>query len=373
MAEQPAAAAASTPRAGGLAGAGTAVQPAAGTASRLSKIDHAAWVSTRSSNEPATGAEQGSGRLSPIDHVLVIEARHPASDAEHPAAAVQPVPKAASRPEVRSTPSAATLTSGGNAPAALAQPVAARTPSISSAVSGGVPAPAATPGLAPGDHALWVSARPPSAANGTAAGTDHVPPDTDHRPSDNWIPTPGQEMLASLHLPSDGHLTEGEELLSQTRDDSFMEAMSWSVIVHKSAYLVDVYYKGKHFGSFPAVFGRNPDHSAKLWEGDLRTPEGMYIIVEKYHSPRWRWFLRLNYPNSRDHSRYETMLDEGLVPVLRGHYRRLGGAIGIHGTDRPRFNRLHLNWTLGCISLDNDAIDELERILPVGTMVIIKQ
>ncbi len=184
--------------------------------------------------------------------------------------------------------------------------------------------------------------------------------------------TPGRRLMASLRLPPDHHLTEGQELLMDTADDSCTDPMSWSAIIHKSAYLIDVYYKGKHFDSFAAVFGRNPDHSAKEWEGDLRTPEGNYIIIEKYYNPRWKWFLRLNYPNYQDRTRYEGMRNEGLVPVIQGHRRALGGAIGIHGTDRPRFNRLHVNWTLGCISVDNDSIEELEQILPVGTLVIIK-
>jgi murein L,D-transpeptidase YafK len=133
-----------------------------------------------------------------------------------------------------------------------------------------------------------------------------------------------------------------------------------------------VLYKGRLFESYPAVFGRNPDHSAKQWEGDLRTPEGFYTIVEKYYNPRWKWFLRLSYPNYLDRVRYETMLYKGLVPFRGGRPRPLGGAIGIHGTDRPSFNRTRINWTLGCISLDNDAIEELDQLLPVGTLVIIK-
>jgi len=250
--------------------------------------------------------------------------------------------------------------------------VAQRTPGLSGLAAGGVPSPAATPGLSPIDHVLLVSVHPPG-VYGAPAAADHVPaPGIDHQA--DAIPNygPGVDLLAALHLPAGHQLSEGERLLVQTQDDSCMNPMSWSVVVRKSAYLVDVFYKGRHFGSFPAVFGRNPDHSAKMWEGDLRTPEGFYSIVEKYYNPRWHWFLRLSYPNYYDRTRYETMLDRGLVPVINGRTRHLGGAIGIHGTDRPRFNRTRLNWTLGCISVDNDAIDELDRILPVGTMVIIK-
>ncbi len=160
----------------------------------------------------------------------------------------------------------------------------------------------------------------------------------DHLFSDSqWLHTPGHELLASLDVPPDHHLTEGEELLNETLDESCRDPVSWSVIVHKSKYDLDVFYKGRLFGSYNAVFGRNPDPSAKLYEGDLKTPEGVYLIIEKYYNPRWRWFLRLNYPNYRDRSRYESMLNQGLVPILWGHPRHLGGSIGIHGTDRPQF------------------------------------
>ncbi len=259
------------------------------------------------------------------------------------------------------------------APAAQPQPVAVRTPYSSPAVANNVPYPAATPKLSPIDHVLVVSVHPPGSP-GSATATDHAFPEGDHLFSDRqWLHTPGHELLASLNMSLEHHLTEGEALLNETADDSCRSPMSWSVIVHKSKYDLDVFYKGRHFGSYNAVFGRNPDLSAKLYEGDLKTPEGVYLIIEKYYNPRWRWFLRLNYPNYRDHARYESMLNQGLVPILWGHPRHLGGSIGIHGTDRPSFNRLHVNWTLGCISVDDDVIEDLNRILPVGTMVIIER
>jgi hypothetical protein len=251
-------------------------------------------------------------------------------------------------------------------PSAQPQPAAANTPSNSPVALSRVPASVAAPTVMPWDHVLLVSVHPPGAPGAT---TDHVMPSTvDY--GNGW--TPGRQLLASLSLTPGRHLSEGQELLMNTNDSSCYDPMSWSVIVHKSSYLVDVFYKGRHFDSFPAVFGRNPDHSAKEWEGDLRTPEGNYVIIEKYYTPRWRWFLRLNYPNYEDRIRYASKRDEGLVPVIDGRLRPLGGAIGIHGTDRPSFNRLHVNWTLGCISVNNDAIEQLDRILPLGTSVIIK-
>ena len=50
----------------------------------------------------------------------------------------------------------------------------------------------------------------------------------------------------------------------------------------------------------------------------------------------------------------------------------IGGSVGIHGTDKPDKNRRGVDWTWGCVSVDNEAIDELNRLLPLGTPVVIE-
>jgi len=374
--------------------AAVTAHPAQNTSAPMSAIDHALVISSRppglrpgdhvlsvgskpedhvlpSAAKPEEHAPPTlTSGVRPGDHVLVI--RPASSVAAAPAPSGNAPLPAASRPEARQTPAATSPAQAASnpVPAAQPQPITASTSSKSPA-SYQVPAPAVTPRLSPIDHVLLVSVHPPGMP-GSAASVDHAFPAVISPPSPNgW--TPGRGLLASLELPEGHHLTEGQALLMETPDESCRDPISWSVIIHKSSYLVEVYYKGKHFDSFPAVFGRNPDHSAKEWEGDLRTPEGTYVIIDKYYTPRWKWFLRLNYPNYDDRARYDTMLGAGLVPVINGHLRHLGGAIGIHGTDRPSFNRTRINWTLGCISVDNDAIEELDRVLPIGTLVIIKQ
>ena len=118
--------------------------------------------------------------------------------------------------------------------------------------------------------------------------------------------------------------------------------------------------------------GRSLFPGTKQYEGDMRTPEGVYAIIKKYPSERFTYFLRLNYPNKVDRNRYTDLLDDDVVPVVEGRRRSAGGAIGIHGTDRPRFNNWDIDWTTGCISIDNQAIEELNNTLPIGTVVIIK-
>ena len=167
--------------------------------------------------------------------------------------------------------------------------------------------------------------------------------------------------------------TPGSILFDQTHDDSALDPANWSVNVFKKRQALIVYYKGRLFRQYDAVFGRALDLGAKQWAQDRRTPEGVYTIIEKYPSARFRWFLRLNYPNLVDRVRYETERVNGVVPVDGdGRSPTVGSAIGIHGTDVPVLNSGHINWTTGCISVNNNDIDSLERLLPVGTVVIIK-
>jgi murein L,D-transpeptidase YafK len=92
------------------------------------------------------------------------------------------------------------------------------------------------------------------------------------------------------------------------------------------------------------------------------------MIVGKHPSRRFEWFLKINYPNADDQQHFTELREEGEIP----RWAREGGQVGIHGTDNPLLNVGDVNWTTGCISIDNQDIDELARLLPIGTVVIIK-
>lgn len=245
---------------------------------------------------------------------------------------------------------------------------AAKTPSWSSA-----PSPVATPGISsipypvasPTIDTSWLP------APGTAAYDPNAPTPQ---------PSAAPQAAATATTNRDGHgapghrveVTEGERLYERTRDDSYLDPLSWNVTAWKSQHRLVVYYKGRVYRTYRAVFGRNRANGTKLYAGDRRTPEGVYNIVEKHKSRRWQWFLGLNYPNNVDEYRYLQMKDAEEVPYDDdGHDVGEGGHIGIHGTDIPILNSGNVDWTTGCISVDNRDIDELMRILPVGTVVII--
>lgn len=151
------------------------------------------------------------------------------------------------------------------------------------------------------------------------------------------------------------------------------EQLAWAekepifVVVRQSCRTLDVYRFGKRTHSFSAVFGQGG--TPKVQQGDRRTPVGLYAIIAKYPHPRWRHFFLIDYPNGSDVFRYEQARGSGDLPESAD----IGGSVGIHGTDKPDLNRRGVDWTWGCVSVDNDAIEELNRLLPLGTPVVIEE
>ncbi|HEY6418448.1 MAG TPA: L,D-transpeptidase [Candidatus Binataceae bacterium] len=221
------------------------------------------------------------------------------------------------------------------------------------------------------------SARPSAIATRSPLPT--LLPTPSSTPTPHWLssgaagifpdPTP---TVTPTPRPDPNVDSPGQRAFKQTRDGSYLEPTSWSVTIYKKKHQLIVYYKGRLYRTYHAVFGRSFEPGTKLWEGDRRTPEGVYTIIEKHYSRRWQIFLTLNYPNVIDRDRYLKLRGEGEVPFEDGRAIGVGGRIGIHGTDNPVLNADDINWTTGCISVDNKDIFALDSLLPVGTVVIIK-
>ena len=142
------------------------------------------------------------------------------------------------------------------------------------------------------------------------------------------------------------------------------------IVVDKGCRTLNLYRYGRLTRSYPVVIGRQP--GKKLYEGDQRTPTGLYMIIDKDYHKRWTRFMLLDYPTEQDIRYYWQNVSAGAVPRRGDGYAGVGGAIGIHGTDREAFNRAGINWTLGCISLFNPDVQELDAFVPVGTLVYIR-
>ncbi len=96
----------------------------------------------------------------------------------------------------------------------------------------------------------------------------------------------------------------------------------------------------------------------KKFEGDGRTPEGHYVIDRKNPNSRYHLSLGISYPNARDRAEAARL---GKSP---------GGDIFIHG--RPFLVRLlkgRRDWTAGCIAVSNREIEEIYRLVDIGTPI----
>jgi murein L,D-transpeptidase YafK len=143
-----------------------------------------------------------------------------------------------------------------------------------------------------------------------------------------------------------------------------------AIIIDKSDYELRVYDDDGWYATYPVVFG-SKSLDDKMMEGDRKTPEGEFTIVNKRPHDKWQKFLSLDYPTAADRAKFNERKAEGLVPP----YAKIGGGIGIHGTwvrDDMAVD-YYQNWTNGCVSLKRGDIDDLYSYCPVGTKVTIQQ
>jgi len=138
---------------------------------------------------------------------------------------------------------------------------------------------------------------------------------------------------------------------------------------------------------YRVFLGSSPEGD-KRERGDYKTPQGDYRVVEKKNNSKFHRFIAINYPNLKDADRaYEEgrITAAQWVEILRAAETgskppwdtSLGGFIGIHGIGDDEEFKLRLiedmDWTNGCIALTNRDVDELFRLLPIGTTVRIRE
>jgi murein L,D-transpeptidase YafK len=180
------------------------------------------------------------------------------------------------------------------------------------------------------------------------------------------MPTPFALSRAHPDPRDDGGLGEGRQFLPWATD------VGQLIVVDKTARRLALYRRGRLHRAYPVVLGRSAGR--KVWEGDHKTPSGVYRVTDKRRHPKYDRFLDLSYPNAEDLANYRVALSKGLLPKRREGQRAPGpGAlIGIHGSDKEDLNRVGVNWTYGCVSLMNRDIEELYQLVEPGTLVLIQ-
>ncbi|HEX7674688.1 MAG TPA: L,D-transpeptidase family protein [Bdellovibrio sp.] len=128
----------------------------------------------------------------------------------------------------------------------------------------------------------------------------------------------------------------------------------------RELYLID---DGVVLKTYHVAFGGDPLGGPKHFEGDQKTPEGLYNI--DYKNPKSAYFLSLHtsYPNDAD------------VDYARARGKSPGGDIMIHGfAIEPKMHAKavanHPNdWTDGCMAVTDEEIKEIFALVKEKTAV----
>ena len=132
------------------------------------------------------------------------------------------------------------------------------------------------------------------------------------------------------------------------------------LVVHKSERLMSAYAGKTLLKNYIIVLGANPV-GHKQFEGDERTPEGLYTINDRNPNSCCHKNLGISYPNAQDIANAKKL---GKPP---------GGAIKIHGLPNGqgyigKAHRMH-DWTNGCIGVTDEEVDELYRTVKVNAPI----
>ncbi len=141
----------------------------------------------------------------------------------------------------------------------------------------------------------------------------------------------------------------------------------YRIVIVKSTFTLNLYRGDSLYRTYPVALGFNEGDKERV--GDLKTPEGKFVISQIQTSSAWAhdfndgkgrirgaygpWFFRLDTDASR------TVSGKGWK------------GIAIHGTHDER--TIGTRASEGCVRLRNDNLEELRNIVYVGMPVVIKQ
>ena len=142
-------------------------------------------------------------------------------------------------------------------------------------------------------------------------------------------------------------------------DDTVIDRL----LVLKSKRRMVAFSNGRPVKTYMIALGGNPT-GHKQFEGDRKTPEGIYAINDRNPNSAYHKNLGVSYPNEKD------------LAFAGMHGRSPGGDIKIHGIRNGRgwIGKFHRwkDWTLGCIAVTDAEIDELYRAVKADAVIEIR-
>ncbi len=135
------------------------------------------------------------------------------------------------------------------------------------------------------------------------------------------------------------------------------------VVIEKKKRRLSLMSNGRILRQYRIALGGNPD-GPKEKRGDNKTPEGIYAIDSRNRDSRYHLSLHISYPNGKDMKRAKEL---GVSP---------GGNVMIHGIQNglSKVGEFHTmyDWTKGCIAVTDEEIEEIDELVPDGTIVEIR-
>jgi murein L,D-transpeptidase YafK len=165
-------------------------------------------------------------------------------------------------------------------------------------------------------------------------------------------------FILCLGLNTFAQAEDGEEIEDNRRANYFETYIEVtkpidSIVVFKSKRELICFNQQKKNKKYIISLGLEPV-GKKQFEGDLKTPEGLYFINNRDTISSYHTNLAISYPS----------IEDSTFAALQN--KRAGGEIKIHGFPNKHLKNqethfLNTDWTVGCIAVSDMEVDELYK------------
>ena len=153
----------------------------------------------------------------------------------------------------------------------------------------------------------------------------------------------------------------------RANDELLTQGIASKIVVIKSKRVMVLFDENENVLSRHRIsLGKN-NIGTKLKQGDYKTPEGTYRVIDKRKDKVYYKEILISYPSQEDRSRSKGL---GFSP---------GGGITIHA--QPNWNwdghgndyTLGNDWTEGCMAVTNKGMDTIWKMIKLGTSIEIRE
>lgn len=181
---------------------------------------------------------------------------------------------------------------------------------------------------------------------------------TSTRASADAAPDSAAPLQASAQLPASAAPLQTSAIAGSSVEAAL--PLADRVVVRKGERKLQLLRNGVALRTYRVALGLRPE-GHKQFEGDFRTPEGVYRLTRRNPNSEYFLSIQVDYPNAQDVARARK---QGLRP---------GGAIMIHGQPNiPKKTRdyySNVDWTEGCIAVSNTDMVEIWLMTPPDTPI----